>query len=386
MTIVHLITSTDVGGAERVLARLVQCTDASRFQHAVISMAPVGDVGKELISAGVPVRSLAMSRGRVSPAAVFELRRLLMELKPDVLHCWMYHANLLGAAAAKIAETPHLLWGIRCSEMDFARYRPLTRWVVSAGALLSSLPDAIVVNSHSGAKLHIEMGYNRSKIITIYNGFDLERFQEDSETRCAVRRELGIADDAPLIGLIARYDPMKDHENFFNAAGILSRRRPETNFLLCGHGVASENAEIDAMVRKNGLEKKVRLLGLRNDVARLTAALDIATSSAYGEGFCNALGEAMSCAVPCVATDVGDTKWLVGETGSLVPPHDPQALAAAWAELIELAASQRHALGQTARERIREHFSLAVFRDRYESLYEGLRNGSPRAVCHFEKN
>src|SRR5262249_32163613 len=157
----------------------------------------------------------------------------------------------------------------------------------SAGALLSSMPEAIVVNSESGADLHIGMGYSRSKIITIYNGFDLELFREDSVARDDVRRELGIADDTPLIGLIARYDPMKDYATFFKAASILSRRRPETSFLLCCVGVSSDNAEIMEMVEKNGLRKKVHLLGLRSDVPRLTTALDIATSSAYGEGFCN---------------------------------------------------------------------------------------------------
>ena len=383
MTIVHLITSTDVGGAERVLTRLVRCTDASRFRHVVISMANVGDVGKELISGGVPVHTLAMTPGRISPGAVFRLGRLLRDLNPDVLHCWMYHANLLGTAAAEIAPAPHLLWSIRCSEMDFARYRPLTRWVVSAGALLSSLPDAIVVNSDSGAKLHIGMGYSRSKMISIYNGFDLERFKEDSVARCAVRRELGIADNIPLVGLIARYDPMKDHENFFKAAGILSRRRPEPNFLLCGLGVTADNAEIVALLHKNGLGEKVHLLGLRSDVPRLTAALDIATSSAYGEGFSNALGEAMSCAVPCVATDVGDTGRLLGETGRLVPPRDSQALAAAWGELIEMGANQRRALGRLARQRIREHFSLATFKDCYETLYEELEKGSVRPARRY---
>ena len=341
-------------------------------------MTPVGQVGKELQAAGVKVHTLAITRGRISPAGLFRLLKLLRGLKPDLLQCWMYHANLLGLLAAKLAGVPHVIWGIRCSEIDFACYPRLTRWVVSLGARLSSLPDVTVVNSEAGAKVHTRWGYDSSKMVVIYNGFDLEQFKEDRLARLAVRRELGLMDDSPLIGLIARYDPMKDHENFFRAAGFLGQRRSDVNFLLCGMDITSENTDLARMVRTYGLEGNVHLLGLRDDIPRLTAALDIATSSAHGEGFCNAVGEAMSCGVPCVATDVGDAVRIVGEAGRVIPPRDPQALAAAWAELIDMGHHRRKALGSMARERIREKFSLASFQQAHESLYERIQNGASR--------
>ena len=144
-----------------------------------------------------------------------------------------------------------------------------------------------------------------------------------------MRRELGLSENVILVGLIARFDAMKDHETFFKAAGLLIRRLPGVHFMLAGAGVSIENAPLARMVCKNGLNGAVHLVGPRDDVPRLTAALDLGTSASIGEGFCNAIGEAMACAVPCVATDVGDAARIVADTGRVVPPRNPEALAAA---------------------------------------------------------
>lgn len=373
MKIIHLITDTQIGGAESVLARLVRASDPSRFHHVVISMKSVGPVGKQLQAAGIEVYDLGMRGGRPSLAGLFRLLKLLRLSKPDLLQCWMYHANLLGLVGAKLGGVPRVVWGLRCSDMDFAYMRRLTRWVVSCGARLSSFPDIIIVNSDSGREVHTRLGYDSSQMIVIPNGFDLELFKDDQVTRQSVRRELGVSDERLLIGLIARFHPVKDHRTFFKAAGLLARCRSDVNFLLCGPGVTPENAALGRMVRDNGLEGLVHLLRSRDDVSRLNAALDIATSSsAFGEGFSNSIGEAMACGVPCVVTDVGDAAYLVGDTGRVVAPRDPPALAAACAELIDLGSNQRRALGRRARQRITENFRLDQLIERYESLFESL--------------
>ena len=375
--VVHLITVLDVGGAERQLSNLVKGSDSRGFRHVVVSMADIGPVGAELASDGFEVCCLGMARSFPSPIGLYRLVRLLRRTKPQILHCWMYHASLLGLAVGKLVAVPRLVWGIRCSDLDFRHYRYLTRFVVGLGAPLSRHVDVIVPNSERGKKVHIAQGYDGRRMVVIANGFDPELFKPDEAARASVRRELGLSENVILVGLIARFDAMKDHETFFKAAGLLIRRLPGVHFMLAGAGVSIENAPLARMVCKNGLNGAVHLVGPRDDVPRLTAALDLGTSASIGEGFCNAIGEAMACAVPCVATDVGDAARIVADTGRVVPPRNPEALAAAWAELIETSPDQRRDLGQRARKRVEENFTVEKTVESYETLYRELASLPP---------
>jgi glycosyltransferase involved in cell wall biosynthesis len=174
-----------------------------------------------------------------------------------------------------------------------------------------------------------------------------------------------------LIGLIGRYDPMKDHSTFNKAACLLLRERRDVHFILAGRDVKWENKPLAKQIR-DVWKGHFHLLGERNDVANIGAALDVASSSSYGEGFPNIIGEAMSCGVPCVVTDVGDSERIVGDTGRVVPPKDPDALAKAWKELIDLGEEGRERLGLAARKRIRDHFELSQISKKYEAFYSSL--------------
>ncbi len=370
--IVHLISGLNVGGAERVLADFVRGSDGSHFRHLVVSMMDEGPVGKKLAAAGVEVHSLRMRRGVPSLLGLVRLVRILQRSSACVLQCWMYHANLLGLVAGKLAGIPHIVWGIRCSDVDFASYRRMTRWVVTLCALLSRFPQAIIVNSKAGKRLHIVLGYEESKMEVVPNGFDLELFKPDPVARATVRKDLGLPSDALLIGLIARFDPMKDHATFLKAAKLLDERKPGVHYLLVGSGVCSENQVLSQLVRENRLNGSVHLLGHRDDIARLIGALDIACSSSSGEGFSNALGEAMSCGVPCAVTNVGDSAYIVGTTGQIVPPRNPSALANACADLLAMPEEDRRALGRRARERIASLFNLDRVTKQYEALYKRI--------------
>lgn len=373
-TVVHLITDLNVGGAERQLCGLVAQSDRHYFRHLVVSMTDVGPLAPRLAGAGIETHVLRMKPGVPSPAALIKLVKLLRNLKPNILQCWMYHANQLGLLAAKLAGVPRVVWGIRCSDMDFSRYRPLTRWVFRVGARLSRLPDRIVINSEAGRKLHEQWGYDGSKMIIIPNGFDLDVFKPDPEARRSVRRELGVSHDTVLIGLIARFDPMKDHATFLKAAGLLIQRERGVRFLLVGPGITGAHPDLFEMIRANCLDGLVRLLGFRDDISRLTAALDIACLSSSSEGFPNAVGEAMACGVPCVVTDAGDAAYLVGDTGRVVPRRDAPALAAALSELIAMCPSDRQLLGRRARRRVEGNFTWAKMVGAYESLYQRMLN------------
>ena len=373
--VVHLITDLDVGGAERMLAKLVQATDSRRVRHTVVCMLKPGKMADDIRAAGCDVVSLNMKRGGISPRPLLLLVRLLRRERPDILQTWLYHADLLGTLAGRLAGVPAIVWNIRCSNMDLSQYARSTAFVVSCLARLSRLPASVIVNSYAGRDFHEQLGFRPKRWEVIHNGFDLEVFRPLPKARAELRQELKLPPDATLIGMLARLDPMKDHTTFLRAAAGFSRDQPNAHFILAGRGLLPESVALPAAARDPALAGRLHLLGEREDSARILAALDLATlSSAFGEGCPNVVGEAMACGVPCVATSVGDAAVLIGDTGAIVPPQDPDALAAAWRGLLDKASAERTALSAAARARIAEHFSLPIIQERYMSLYEQLSN------------
>ena len=372
--LVHVITSLDRHGAQVMLYELIKATDPSRFHSAVISLSVPGPLQAQIADLGVPVYSLGISGGRPSLGGLMRLAHRLRALSPDLVQTWMYHADLLGGGAARLMTSAPVVWGLHNSNLDPRTTKWATRATVWSCARLSRLvPRRILSCSRVAMRLHRDLGYDAGRMVVIPNGFDLESYQPDRGHYAAIRAELSIAPDAILVGMVARYHPQKDHRNFINAAARVARHRPETRFVLVGEGVSDTTQELGALIRETGVAERFRLLGPRTDIPRLTAAFDCAvTSAAFGEAFPLVIGEAMACGVPCVATDVGDSALMVGETGRVVPPGDPVALARAIESVLCLSAEERRALGAAARQRIRTDYALPVIADRYQALYSEL--------------
>lgn len=265
-----------------------------------------------------------------------------------------------------------VLWNIRSSNLDMTHYRRLSGLVLKACSRLSGWPAAVVVNSRAGQAFHEQLGYHPRRWVYIPNGIDTDQFRPDLSARTALRNELGLASDALLIGLIARFDPMKDHENFMLASSRLAAKAPDVHFVLAGNEVDPSNPFFGNYLESNALHGRLHLLGQREDTPSLMAALDIASLSSYGEGFPNTIAEAMSCGTPCVVTDTGDSAFLVGTTGIVVAPKDPQALADGWQQMIAMGIEGRKTLGAAARQRIQLNFQQDEITRQYEQLYESL--------------
>ena len=370
--ILHLISSLDVGGAETQLLRILSHTNRDRFDHSVLSLTSIGVIGERIRQLGMPVGALNMVRGIPSPQAVWELWRILKGSQVHILQSWMYHADLL-ALFGRCTGTRKLVWNIRCSDVDMTHYRFLSKWVVNFLSYCSGIPDGVVVNSHAGKLVHERLGYHPKMWHIIPNGVDLDQIFPTLSARTWLRQECKVAEDCLLIGLVARRDAMKDHRTFLRAAGIIHKKLPDVHFVLVGRGVDGTDDELRTLIVEHDLRDATHLLGQREDAVRVTAGLDIAcSSSAFGEGFSNAIGEAMASEVPCVVTDVGDSASIVGKTGRTVPPKNPDALAQACLELIELGASGRRALGERARVRIEQHYDIRTITACYETLYTSL--------------
>ena len=373
MRIVHVITGLRAGGAEGMLAKLLSGMDRSRFQNIVVSLTDRDMLGPRIEALGVPVYTLGMRRGLPAQMALWRLWRLLRRERPDLLQTWLYHADLLGLVAGRLAGVARIAWNVRCSNMDMHHYSALSALVVWMLARVSGWPDMVLVNSAEGRRVHERLGYRPRRWEFVPNGFELDRFRPNPEARAALRRELGVPADHCLIGLVARFDPMKDHATFLQAAAVLSRDHSETEFVLVGRDVDHANVALRRLISESGVGGRVHLLGERPDIDRILPALDIAgLSSAFGEGFPNVLGEAMACGVPCVVTDVGDSAIIAGDTGRVIPCKDPEALATAWRDLIRLGKEGRRQLGEAARRRIAATYALPAIVERYERLYNEL--------------
>jgi glycosyltransferase involved in cell wall biosynthesis len=375
----HIITGLYTGGAETMLYQLLSGTDRRSFEPSVISLVDRGTLGERIEALGVPVHTLGMPRGRPTPAGLLRFRRLLRELRPDLLQGWMYHGNLAASLGMRLAphRPPHL-WGIHHSLHDFGAERAGLRALIRLCRRVSGSPAAAVYVSRASAAQHQAFGFRHRALRIIPNGFDGKAYRPDPALRQAVRAELGASPGEVLVGHIARYHPMKDHGNLLRAARSLIDSGRELRLVLAGPGVDTANRELRGMIDSLSLGERVVFLGERRDIPALLAGLDVyCMSSSHGEAFPMAVGEAMAAGLPCVVTDVGDAAWLVGDTGRVVPARDSAALATALEALLDCGSEDRRRLGAAARQRVLERFSLEAVVGEYQALYRELVSELP---------
>ncbi len=372
-SIVYVSTGLEGGGAEMMLYQLLSHINLDRFQVSVVSLIEPGVLGDKFQAAGIPVYSIGMKRGLPTVPTLWRLVQTIRKLQPDLLQGWMYHGNLAAQMASfLLGNRIPVLWSIHASINPTILANPARKALIQAGSKFSHLPAQILFVSKTSQQCHEEMGYYAEKCLAIPNGFDTKLFCPHPDARAMVRQELGLAPATIVIASFARYHPVKDHPNFLHAAAKLHQDYPDVHFLLAGENIDKSNHTLQLLIQSLKLTDRVHLLGARQDVPTLMAGVDIVTSASASEALPMIVGEAMSCGVSCVVTDVGDSSWLVLDTGTVVPPQDAPALAAAWAESIELGSEARAALGNAARARIIEHFTLARIVDRYESLYKSI--------------
>lgn len=353
-----------------MLLRLLSAVKA-KHDHAVVSLKDEGTIGASIRTLGIPVYTLGLRSGRPNPIRAWAIRSLACRLQPHLIQGWMYHGNLMASLAASASTEPvPVIWGVHMSLGRMGDWDWRTQAVIRLGAYFSNRAAATVYVSNISARQHEAVGYRSDRSLVIPNGIDCRMFVPNGAAGAEVRAELGLPCDSTLVGLVSRYHPMKDHAGFLRAVALLAGAHPEVYFLLIGKGL-QERSEIRALLQELRLHERVLCLGERADMPRLMAALDIyCSSSAWGEAFSIALGEAMACGVPCVVTDVGDSAYIVADTGLSVPPNSPPALAQGLGRLLEAGPERRHQLGIAARQRVEAEFSLAEIARRYESLYE----------------
>jgi len=373
MKIVYTIVGLTTGGAEIMLYRILSKINRDLFSPYVVCLMDRGTLGDRIEALGIPVYTLGMkTAGAPTPNVIWKLVNIIREIKPDLIQGWMYHGNLAAQFASLfVGKQIPVFWNIQGTVYSLKLEKQMTAAIIKLSAYLSRFTSKVIHVSQVGKIQHEALGYDKKNGCVIFNTVDTSLFVPSEAARADIRAELGLPENAFLIGLVCRYHPMKDHANFLQAAAHLLQEYPDIHFALVGTGVVKENESLYQTIEQLGISHRTYLLGERSDMPRITAALDIASSaSAYGEGWPLIVGEAMSCGVPCTVTDVGDSGLIVGNTGWVVPPKNPEALAKAWQESIELGAEGREALGKAARTRVIECFSLDSVVASYERLYE----------------
>lgn len=354
-----------------MLLRLLERIDRTQFMPHVISLTGMGELGSRIASMGIPLEVVGMIPGMPSPIKLINLVRLLRQLKPDLVHTWMYHADLIGGLAARLARVSTIVWCVRSSDFLLPSTPWSTRFVLKMCARFSRwLPDLVLYNSNRGLKFHKTMGYRERNSGVVPNGIDLDIFKPSEQARFAVRSELGVAPATLLIGLIGRFDPLKNHAGFIQAAKKLHEAIPDVHFLMAGNGVVWSNEALKVPILESNLTDYFHLLGPRSDIQRITASLDLATLASWSEAFPNVLIEAMASCVPCVSTDVGDAAMILGNKDWIVPVGDMNELASRWARNLSLRIDERHALAMKGRERVLEMFEIGRIVYRYEEIFQ----------------
>lgn len=377
MRVLHVITGLSTGGAEAMLLKLLERMDRQHYTSMVISLTTCGDIGPRIAALGIPVRALGMTSMLSILPGLRHLVREIRQFRPDIVHTWLYHADLLGGMAARLAGVRAVCWGIRSSNLDRDKTHWATRAVRQVCAWLShAIPQRIFLNSETASRIHVALGYAAHKMTVVPNGFDLSRFRPDEGARARVRAALGCAADTPLVGMVGRHDPLKNHAGLITAMIGVRQTMPRVHLIMAGAGVDENNGALMRCIEQAGLSGCVHLLGARDDVPELMAALDVLACPSHAEAFPNVVGEAMAAGVPCVVTDVGDCAYILGEAGVVVPVGDMTALAAGLVAMLRLSSEQRAALGARARARVADCFEIGRIVRRYETSYESLGVGA----------
>jgi glycosyltransferase involved in cell wall biosynthesis len=370
--LLFLIRSLERGGAERQLVQLVKGLDKSRFSATVATFYDGGAMRAELEGLeGVQLFSLRKkSRWDLIPFAC-RLARVARRVNPQIVHGYMGVANELALLVGR-GLGARVVWGLRASNRDFSRYDRFCAEAFRLGAWLSRQADLIVVNSGAGKQHHIARGYRGDRMTVIPNGIDTDQFRRDREGGQRMRAAWGVAEDEVLIGMVGRLDPVKDHPTFLRAAAILAGERPGVRFVCVGDGPARYRDELQMLAEELRLEDRVVWPGAQSDMPGVYSALDVLVSCSSGEGFSNAIAEAMACEVWCVVTNVGDSAAIVGSAGGTIPVGCPEALKAALAQFLDLSESQRSALAREGRQRILSEYTVEVLVRRTEAALVGV--------------
>ncbi len=368
--VAHISTGLETGGAEVQLQRLLTAFDKNKFEMMVIGLDRDTYLADRIRELGIPVHTLDLKK---KPRAIFTAFKLLKEFNPDVIQGTLYEGGVAGTVFKRfLPKKPPVIWTIH-DGLENYRKEPLRKQIqLRLWGLMSGSPECLMYVSHLSCEQHLAWGFNNQKALVIPNGVDTKRFQPNPAAGKVIRKELNIPQDAFVIGITARFHPVKNHVGFINSAAILAKSHPDTHFIMVGTNIDDNNQELVELIKYHGLQDNIHMLGNREDIPDIVNAYDLATLTSFGEAFPLTLGEAMAASVPCVATNVGDNDFIIKDTGRVVPAADDAAMANAWREMLEMDKHKFKKLGDAALQRVLRKLAFKQQVKQHEDLYETL--------------
>lgn len=370
--IVHVIMSLNIGGAELMLKRLVlHSHQKEQFEHIVITLTDLGVNGPELQNRGITVHSLGMKSLTTVPLIFLKLQRLLKKIRPDVVQTWMYHSDLLGGLAAKSLGVKKIVWGIRTTDVSQGASALTVNLSKVCARLSYYIPDVIVCAAHVSRDYHIRIGYDKSKMIVIPNGFDVDSIVATNEDRREIREQNNLTPDDIIIGSVGRFNMVKNQRLFIDTAAEIVKTMPDIKFMIVGRDNNKDNEELVSWISSYSLQSNFRLLGQSNEVPKYLKAMDIFCLHSKTEGFPNVLVEAMAIGLPCISTNVGDSKLILQNLGISVPPGNAHALANGISKIISNLLKDENEL-ETLKIKSKKYINEEFSMDKVYALYLDL--------------
>lgn len=365
--IVHIITGLGGGGAETMLYKLLCHQEKGKYSIKVISMTDRGVMAEKIEKLGIQVYTLDMKRGIPTIKALLKAKKICKNAR--IIQTWLYHADLLGYIVGKVFYKKKVIWGVRQSNLDKRINKRTTLIVAKINSFLSKKVDFIISCSKEAVKTHTSIGYCKEKFVIIPNGFDLNRFYKINHAKIELSNEIQINEANDIILAVGRWDAAKGYETLLKSVSLLKESHSNFICLIAGENLEKENILLAEIIKKYNVEDHIHLLGRRDDIPKLMSAADVFVLSSEGEGFPNVLGEAMACETVCVATNVGDSKYIVDRFGMIVEKNNAPALQNGMIRVLSMTKQERQLLGKEARKRISDEFNIIKIVERYEVLY-----------------
>jgi glycosyltransferase involved in cell wall biosynthesis len=375
MRVLHIITDLDSGGAEMQLCGLCALLKSAGYDQKVVVLKAEGLLSPRIRALGIDCIHLNLRAGRFDLGGVRALRPIMQEYRPAVIHAWMYHACVYAALAG--ASGRPLLLSVHHSSLSFANDSVSTLMAAFACGVLSYRRNVhLAYCAESARRSHEGRGYCRERGVFIPNGYASSHFQRNGQSGEAMRARLGIPAGAFVLGLVARFNPIKDHTVFLKAFSLVRERHPEAVAILAGNDIDSSNVGLLRLISRWCPDHSaVVLAGRCSDMVAAYSAMDVLILSSRSEAFPNVLCEGMLCELPCVTTDVGDCRSIVGDCGTVVAPRSADLLGAAMLRMLELPYADRVAMGLSGRRRIAARYPEDEVLRSYAACYENCRMG-----------
>jgi len=372
-SILHIITGLNRGGAEKSLFSLTTTLqNETNLQHLVLSLTTGGTLEQKFNDSGILTFSLGLNKLRFIHAYK-TLQYILQNKQPVIIQGWMYHGNIISSLVKYIfnCKIP-IVWNIRHSLYNIKHEKYFTRVVIKICSMISINTDAIIYNSKKSASLHEKYGYKKNKTVVINNGFIIPNIANKLKEQKKFRVMYNISKNNKIIGMVGNYRSFKDYPTCIKAFSKIKINFPDVTFVLVGIQISKENDELMRLIKLYQIEKDILLLGEIKETANIIKSFDIFMLSSMSESFPNVIAEAMSLSIPVVATDTGDVKRIVENTGLVVESRNPDSLGNACIKLLKYDSAKLSSLGNKARHRIQTNYSLAQMTIKYNELYSSL--------------